>query len=175
MDSVIICRSKRKTVSLEINEEASLVVRLPMRFPKYRINELIKRHKRWISSKQRQVASRPVIKLDNPVEWYRKQARQLITARVKHYADLLGLNVNKIRISNARKRWGSCSAKNNLSFTWRLILAPLEIIDYVVIHELMHIFEKNHSRRFWARVEEFYPDYRKIRKWLKQNSQLLRV
>ena len=160
---------------MEINEEATLVLRLPMRFPKYRIKDLIKRHKCWITRKQRQVIARPVIELDNPVEWYRKQARQVITVRVKYYADLLGLEVNKIRISNARKRWGSCSAKNNLSFTWRLILAPLEIIDYVVVHELMHIFEKNHSRRFWVRVEEYYPQYRKKRKWLKQNSHLLRV
>jgi predicted metal-dependent hydrolase len=102
--------------------------------------------------------------------WYKKQARAVLTERVEFFAHKYGFEVGKIRISSARTRWGSCSAKSTLSFTWRLVMAPPEVIDYVVVHELCHLRELNHSRSFWAQVEAILPDYRSCRKWLKENG-----
>jgi hypothetical protein len=105
--------------------------------------------------------------------WYKNQARQILTERTEYYARLFGLKYRSLRITSARTRWGSCSRLDALSFTWRLVMAPLGIIDYIVVHELAHIVEKNHSRAFWTQVERMLPDYRPRRKWLKTNGRLL--
>lgn len=107
--------------------------------------------------------------------WYKKQAREVLTQQVQLYAGRYQLSYSKIRISSAKTLWGSCSANNTLSFTWRLIMAPLPIIDYVVVHELAHFTEKNHSKQFWARVETMLPDYKARLKWLKTNGHLLNL
>ncbi|HCC78161.1 MAG: hypothetical protein A2X25_04850 [Chloroflexi bacterium GWB2_49_20] len=104
------------------------------------------------------------------LKWYRQQARQILTSRVKLYAQKYALSYSKVRLSSARTRWGSCSSKGTLSFTWRLVMAPVEIIDYVVIHELVHLEIKNHSSDFWKKVQEYLPDYKKRRAWLKANG-----
>ena len=109
------------------------------------------------------------------VTWYKEKAREYIEERVRHYSGVLKLYPALVRIGNARSRWGSCSYKNHLSFTWRLIMAPHAVVDYVVIHELAHIKEKNHSNRFWNLVEEIIPDYGTYRKWLRQKGQLLNI
>jgi predicted metal-dependent hydrolase len=105
--------------------------------------------------------------------WYKKQARAVLTERVEFYARKYGFDVEKVRISSARTRWGSCSAKKTLSFTWRLVMAPPDVIDYVVVHELCHLRELNHSRAFWAQVEAILPGYKAQRKWLKANGRFL--
>lgn len=105
--------------------------------------------------------------------WYKNQARHLLGERTAYYAQQFGLKYRSIRITSARTRWGSCSRLNALSFTWRLVMAPPEIIDYIVIHELAHIVQKNHSRAFWELVEKMLPDYRSRRAWLKANGRLL--
>lgn len=102
--------------------------------------------------------------------WYKRQARAVLHERVAFFATKYGFRVEKIRISSARTRWGSCSAKGTLSFAWRLVLAPPDVIDYVVVHELCHLKELNHSKAFWAQVEAILPDYKAKRKWLKQNG-----
>ena len=107
--------------------------------------------------------------------WYKKQARTVLTERVEFFARECGFNVKKIRISSARTRWGSCSTKGTLSFTWRLVMAPLEVIDYVVVHELCHLKELNHSKVFWSQVGVILPDYKLRRKWLKDNGAVLRL
>lgn len=107
--------------------------------------------------------------------WYREQARQVLSERVGYFAQKYGFNIGKVRISSARTRWGSCSSKETLSFTWRLVMAPLDVIDYVVVHELCHLRELNHSKAFWARVEKILPDYKKRRRWLKDNGSKLRL
>jgi predicted metal-dependent hydrolase len=84
-----------------------------------------------------------------------------------------GFREMKVRISSARTRWGSCSQKGNLSFTWRLVMAPPDVIDYVVVHELCHTREMNHSRSFWEQVEAILPDFRQRRRWLKEYGKLL--
>jgi len=105
--------------------------------------------------------------------WYKKQARKVLSERVEFFAHKYGFNVGKVRISSARTRWGSYSSKGTLSFTWRLVMAPPEIVDYVVVHELCHSKELNHSKAFWARVGMILPDYEQRRKWLKDNGRLL--
>jgi predicted metal-dependent hydrolase len=102
--------------------------------------------------------------------WYRKQARAYLTPRVDFYSRRLGLTAAGIRITSAEKRWGSCSEKNHLSFAFRLIMAPPQIVDYVVVHEMMHIREKNHSSKFWNLVLEVIPDYRNRRLWLREHQ-----
>jgi predicted metal-dependent hydrolase len=102
--------------------------------------------------------------------WYREQARSVISESAEHYSTISGIRYDRVKITNARKRWGSCSTKGNLCFSWRLIMAPLEVIDYVVVHELAHIEHKDHSRKFWGKVESILPDYRKRRQWLKEND-----
>lgn len=104
------------------------------------------------------------------VAWYRTQARRVIEERVLYFARLHGFKVGKIRISSAQTRWGSCSRKGVLSFTWRLVMAPIEVIDYVVVHELSHLRYMNHSPEFWSLVEQILPDYKRRRAWLKKNG-----
>ncbi len=106
-------------------------------------------------------------------DWYKNQARNILTERTEFYARQFGLKYRSLRITSARTRWGSCSRLDALCFTWRLVMAPLEIIDYLVVHELAHIVEKNHSRAFWTQVDRMLPDYRTQRKWLKTNGRLL--
>jgi len=106
-------------------------------------------------------------------KWYQAKAREVLTERVVLYARQFGLKYAKIRISSARTRWGSCSSRGTLSFTWRLVMAPLEVIDYVVIHELAHLKIKNHSPLFWAEVAQMQPDYKRRLAWLKKNGRLL--
>jgi predicted metal-dependent hydrolase len=107
--------------------------------------------------------------------WYTAQAKRVISERVQWYAARYRFKVNQIRITNAQTRWGSCSPNGNLNFSWRLVMAPMQVIDYVVVHELVHLHEKNHSRRFWERVRIILPDYRKQVQWLKTYGYSLRI
>jgi predicted metal-dependent hydrolase len=105
--------------------------------------------------------------------WMRTQADALIRERVEHYAGLMGVGYTAIKMSNAKKRWGSCSSKNALNFSWRLVMCPRQAIDYVVVHELSHVTHKNHGTAFWARVAAVLPAYRTAQAWLKQNHALM--
>ena len=109
------------------------------------------------------------------IEWYRKKAYEKICERVNCFAKDRGLKYNKVKITNARRRWGSCSSQGNLNFSWRLIMAPLPVLDYVIIHELVHLTEKNHSQAFWGKVMLLMPDYEEQKNWLKRNGYLLRL
>jgi predicted metal-dependent hydrolase len=102
--------------------------------------------------------------------WYREQARKIISERVDYYVQLHGFQYSRLGITSARTRWGSCSASGALNFSWRLIQAPIEVVDYVVVHELVHTVIHNHSGRFWKRVEQTMPDYRERRTWLRKNG-----
>lgn len=106
--------------------------------------------------------------------WYKEAAKKILTARVEYYSSKTGIKFVSVRITGALTRWGSCSSKGRLCFTWRLAMAPLEIIDYVVVHELSHIKYFNHSKAFWLYVGEQLPDYAIRKEWLKNNSSLLR-
>lgn len=105
------------------------------------------------------------------VSWYKQKADGFIRHRVDFFSRMLNLPYDRIRITSAESRWGSCSEDNRIAFSYRLIMAPPDIVDYVIVHELMHIREKNHSSRFWQNVEEVMPSYKAQRRWLKDNHQ----
>jgi predicted metal-dependent hydrolase len=106
-------------------------------------------------------------------KWYRQQARRVLEERVSFWAARYGLSPAGVSINAARTRWGSCGARGTLNFTWRLVMAPLAVIDYVVVHELAHLKERNHSARFWEEVERMMPGYSQHRQWLKQHGHTL--
>jgi len=107
--------------------------------------------------------------------WYKQQARKVIFERVELYAKRARLDYRSVSITSADTRWGSCSSLKTLNFNWKLVMAPLEVIDYVVTHELAHLTELNHSRDFWETVRKMYPLYRQYRTWLKRNGHELNV
>ena len=109
------------------------------------------------------------------VNWYKKRAKELFTERVAYYSRQLNLFQEGIKITSAFSRYGSCSPKNHLSFTWRLVMVPLVVIDYIIIHELIHIKVKNHSKEFWESVRIAMPDFRTHKRWLKENGHSLKL
>jgi predicted metal-dependent hydrolase len=106
-------------------------------------------------------------------KWYITKAKQQIYERLEFYSDIMGVEFNKVRVKNQKTRWGSCSQKRNLNFNWKLVMAPIEIIDYVIVHELSHLRHMNHSKDFWEVVGGYIPDYLIKRKWLRDNGLLL--
>lgn len=115
----------------------------------------------------------PVLYGDNIKEmlirWYKNQANRIITERCKIISERIKINPKKIKINSARTRWGSCSKNGNVNFTWRLVMAPLQVIDYVILHELVHLVHHNHSKAYWSMVENFMPEYKIYEEWLKCN------
>ncbi len=105
--------------------------------------------------------------------WYRKRAREVFTERLGHFAAIMNLKYNRLRVKDQKTRWGSCSRKGNINLNWRLILAPSSVIDYVIIHELLHLKHMNHSADFWKDLAGFLPDYKLQRNWLKENGKKL--
>lgn len=108
-------------------------------------------------------------------EWYRARARELLAGRVREYAARMNVAIPRLRITGAERRWGSCSTSGTVSFAWRLVMAPMDVVDYVVVHELAHLREMNHSRRFWAVVAPVMPDYDKRRRWLQEHGGMLTI
>jgi predicted metal-dependent hydrolase len=125
---------------------------------------------RFILRKKYQSRARDVF-----IGWYKKEAKDRLGERVMFLSERLSLRPTGLRITSARARWGSCSHRNRLCFCWRIMMAPIEVIDYVLIHELFHIVEKNHSPRFWSLVEQILPDYKKSRRWLRENGHRLNL
>jgi predicted metal-dependent hydrolase len=107
------------------------------------------------------------------IRWYKERALEVISARVDEYARQYDFSPKQIKITSAKTRWGSCSPNGTLSFTWRLVLAPLGVVDYVVVHELAHLRVRNHSIKFWKVVESILPEYKSQRKWLKEHGEKL--
>ena len=109
------------------------------------------------------------------LKWYKERAKDIIPDRVVIHAEEMDLDYNDIRIKTLKTRWGSCSSLRNLNFNWVLMMAPIQVLDYVVIHELAHLVHMNHSKAFWAVVETYCPDYKTHIKWLKDNVGLLSI
>lgn len=105
--------------------------------------------------------------------WYIDRANEVLIPRIKHYAKQIGVEYSHIFISDLKYSWGSCTPKNNLNFNWRLVKAPMNVIEYVIVHELAHLLEHNHGTRFWNIVKTQSPQYRKAKDWLKKNGQIL--
>lgn len=122
------------------------------------------------------IASSNPIRIKRYLEvWYKQQARIIIQKRLNHYARISKLHFNTMSITDAQTRWGSCSSQKNLHFNWRLVMAPVEVIDYVIAHELAHLVEMNHSRQFWETVRKMFPLYRQYRTWLKRYGDTLNI
>lgn len=176
---VEILRSKRKTMTIEITPEGVVRVRAPYRMDTDKIREFVEEKKDWIKTHLAQVEAAKqqtelVEKLTpSELEDLAKRAMIEIPKRVAYFAPLIGVTVGRITIRNQKTRWGSCSAKGNLNFNCLLLLAPPDVLDYVVVHELCHRKEMNHSKRFWTEVEKILPDYCRQVQWLKENGTLL--
>lgn len=109
------------------------------------------------------------------IDWYKQEARRKIPDRVEWHARRCGMKIGEVKITNAGKRWGSCGKDGSLNFGWKLIMAPLRVLDYVVVHELVHTLERNHSGSFWRKVATMCPSYRSSIEWLKKNEHLLQI
>lgn len=109
------------------------------------------------------------------VAWYKQRALEVLQQRVAYYADQAGLKYRSVKITSAKRQWGSCNFRGALNFSWRVILAPIMGVDYVVAHELAHLTDPNHSKRFWSKVSALYPQYQQARGWLRRNCHLLEL
>lgn len=107
--------------------------------------------------------------------WYRKRAREIIGERCRLYSCVAGAFPKSIRVTSAKRRWGSCTPRGSVNFSWRLVMAPIESLDYVVVHELVHLKHLNHGKSFWRKIGEILPDYTRHERWLKENEGLLAI
>ena len=174
-----IILSNRKTFALQIKPREGLIVRVPLRATQEQIEKFINDHKNWIEKhlkameeRQKETASIEKLSMDE-IRALADEALKVIPERVKYYAPLLGVRYGRITIRNQRSRWGSCSGRKNLNFNCLLMLTPPEVIDSVVVHELCHLKEMNHSERFYAEVLRVFPDYWKWQNWLKENGKAI--
>lgn len=173
---VKIIRSNRKTVSIQVNQDLSITVRAPQRVTQKEIKRILEKNDSWIQKhiemlREKQTEAEDVKKLTaEEIKTLAEQALKLIPQRVEYFARQVGVTYGRITIRNQKTRWGSCSSKGNLNFNCLLMLAPTEILDYVVVHELCHRKEMNHSKAFWTEVEKVLPDYRQSVQWLKENG-----
>ena len=170
-----LIRSARKTFALEMSPEG-LIVRVPNRATRTQINRFIGEHEAWIRSHTEKMnrslqAQHAQDKLSaDDIRKLAVQAKLVIPDRVEYYASRIGMTYGRITIRNQKTRWGSCSVRGNLNFNCLLMLAPPEVLDSVIVHELCHRKEMNHSARFYAEVLRVFPEYRKWNKWLKENG-----
>ena len=109
------------------------------------------------------------------VDWYHRHAQERLEEKTHRYAKVLQVEPNCVSVKDYKSRWGSCSTTGDISYNWRIVMAPHRIVDYVVVHELCHLLEHNHSAVYWRHVERIIPDFQECREWLKQNSKRLRI
>lgn len=181
--NVKIIRSNRKTLAIQINPDLSVTVRAPMYAPQSDIERILIEKESWIQkhiekireqeAKKKEIQGESVESeylTNEEIKKLADKALQHIPKRVSYYAKQIGVTYGKITIRNQKTRWGSCSGKGNLNFNCLLMLTPPEVIDYVIVHELCHRKEMNHSGAFRAEVEKILPDYKEQVKWLKENG-----
>ena len=175
-----LIRTSRKTIAIQITLDGDVTVRAPRDCEKAEIDDLIRDRREWIEEKRAEFLAQkrecekkqeqfPKITPESERE-FRRLAKEKIPKRVALFAEQVGVDYGKITIKDTKSRWGSCSYQGNLNFCWRLILAPEEVLDYIVVHELCHRLEMNHSARFWAEVKRVLPEYEKGKEWLKENG-----
>ena len=212
-----IIRSKRKTLSLTINENAELIIRAPKRLSIEKIQDFINEKENWINRKKRLIENQikdvasnhnklmylgalfPINVeqseakelfftgeefIANSIEpnslslsikkWYKNKFKEIALPRVAYFANKHNLMVNQVRIKNQKTMWGSCSSKNNINLNYLLLMAPMGVIDYVIVHELVHTIHRNHSTDFWDSVESIMPEFQEHKRWLKKNGYKLR-
>ncbi|MCM1100110.1 MAG: M48 family metallopeptidase [Clostridium sp.] len=170
--TIRVIRSKRRTLGLQVKSDGEVTVRAPLGTSDRTVVDFIEKHTDWILRKRAELELRrgdPVTRLPKVVTAAgKRQASQLLAQRVALYADQMGIAYGRISMRNQKTRWGSCSSDGNLNFNCRLIYLPLDLVDYVVVHELAHRRHMDHSAAFWREVERYLPDYRERRERLKQ-------
>ncbi len=195
----LVKSSRRRTIAIQIGAGGKMTVRCPYYMGKWMVDSFLKEKKDWIYKHYMEAVKKagesggfcsgncddsydedsrtPFQANEDPalVHKHKKYARKIFEAKVAYYHQFTGGNYTSITIRDQKTRWGSCSGRGTLSFNWRLILAPPEILDYVVVHELCHLTHMNHSKEFWSLVGSVIPDYEIRRKWLKENGHALRL
>ena len=167
-----LIRSQRRTLALQMKPDGTVLVRAPLRMPKGQIEAFLREHWDWVErQREKQATFPPLEKLsEEELAELKKQARRVFLARSAYFAPVVGVRYSRVTVRSQRSKWGSCSSRGGLNFNCLLLLAPAEVLDYVVVHELCHRLEMNHSPRFWAEVKRVLPDYAEARKWLRQNG-----
>ena len=175
--SVLLVRSSRKTLAVQIRADGTVIARAPLRMPKDRILCFLSEKASWIRMQQGKMQERENMRqqagihLDAAQEKeLRERAKSVLAQRTAYFARQIGVTYGRITVRDQKTRWGSCSQTGNLNFNFRLILAPPEVLDYVVVHELCHRRQMNHSAQFWQEVAQVLPDYRKRKAWLTENG-----
>ena len=174
MDTITytIIRSDRKTIAIHITPEGQVQVRCPHKMKNAEIYRFVAEKEAWIRSHLASIRPRPAAPKFTPEELQclAQRAKKSLPPRVAHYARQMGVTYGRITIRSQRTRWGSCSSKGNLNFNCLLMLTPLEVWDYIIVHELCHRKHMDHSPAFWAEVEKVMPNYREPKLWLQENG-----
>lgn len=176
MQKIELIRSNRKTIAIEVTRDCRVVVKAPKWISEREINRFIGEKAHWIDEhldkmkKRQEEAENKEPLSEQDIKLLVTRAKRIIPVKVMKYSEMIGVSYGKITIRMQKSRWGSCSGQGNLNFNCLLMRAPDEIIDYVVVHELCHRKEMNHSPKFWAEVEKILPDYKERRKWLKTHG-----
>ena len=174
---ISVIRSARKSLGLEVRDANTVLARIPTRVSDRELKAFVENHRSWILEKTAVMAEREEKRKSTPApppellsKTDRMKIQLKIGKRVRHYCEIMGVTVGYVTVKNQKTRWGSCSQTGNLNFNFRLILAPSEVLDYVVVHELCHRRQMNHSAQFWQEVAQVLPDYRKRKAWLTENG-----
>lgn len=170
----IIKRSKRKTVSIKI-VNGQICVSAPYSAGDKAIQEIIQRNEQRINDMLKCYDEVDEAITCEQVRELAEEAVKVIPERVAYYADIIGVTYGRITVRNQKSRWGSCSSKGNLNFNCLLMLAPVQVLDSVIVHELCHRKHMDHSAAFYAQVQKVYPEYRKWHDWLKTEGQKLLI
>ncbi len=165
-----IIRSRRKTVAIHITREGTVELRCPLKFPTRECGPIIESRRSWIEKQLAKIPPQMPPYTPQELADMKKAILPKLEERVKYFAPLVGADHGKITVRSQKSRWGSCSRDGNLSFNCLLSQVPPEVLDYVVVHELCHRKQMNHSPAFWQEVERILPQYRQPRKWLKENG-----
>ena len=179
LDGIEIIRSGRSTIGLEIRADGRVIVRAPRTCSTEKIRLFVEEHRSWLLKHQKKMQEKLDAQPDveqlseDEIKKLAKLAVKIIPERVRYYAPLVGVTYGRITIRSQRSRWGSCSSKGNLNFNCLLMLTPPEVLDSVVVHELCHRKQMNHSQKFYAEVYRVFPEYDKWDRWLKENGSLL--
>lgn len=158
-----LIRSKRKSVSIQVDADCNIIVRAPFRLSQKELDKILLEKKGWLEKaiiSQREKKKDVKEYSEEDIKLLRKKAKVIIPLKVEYYANLMQVNPNSVKINSAKKRYGSCSGTNNLNFSLYLMDKDERFIDYVVVHELAHIRHHNHSKDFYKFVEQFMPDYK---------------
>ena len=172
---VSVIKSKPKTVSIQVKPN-EVIVRVPIRMKQNEIEKIVETKRNWIEKHLQSVSEKQKLfeniepYSDEEIKCFIARAQEINPPKLELYAEKIGVTYNKITIRCQHTRWGSCSSKGNLNFNCLLVLLPDEIIDSVVVHELCHRKQMNHSAKFYAEIEKVFPNYNRCRQWLKQNG-----